>query len=331
MTKDDDARKDYEAPYVPEGSTREKEDEDIEKQHREEDKDKAKIGDQMDMIYFSQKPAKRNIHFSKVKAREPYETLSIDLMDFNLLKKDNAGYGYVLICTDVFTRYTHYHLLHEKSSKEILKAFKNLFENGMTIPQYIWCDHESAIWGNEMQTFFMTYGIELYFTGNHSVFAEIAIKRIKSILYKWMYSNNTNRWYTIIGRAVDESNNTIIKTLGLSPAQMLNDRYHEFISNRFQHEETTYDDLNRREKFFADNVNVGDKVLKIKEGLFRKGYLPRWSKHIYTITKKIMHGDVPMFHIDEARSSSEYSDPIGYYSHQLMPVEEKDGKLVDRY
>lgn len=312
MLKDDDARKDYERAYVPEGSTEQKEDEDIEAQHREEDKEK--FADWMEDVYnllFKNRPSDKGVNYAKVVADRPGQYLSIDLMDYSRLVKENAGYAYCLVAVDVYTRKIYCHLLKEKSIPFIKAAFIDLINNGMPIPEYVWSDHESAVWSREMKDVFETYGILPYYTANHSVFAEIAIKKIKEILTPYMAKYKTKRWYTIIDKTIDHLNKSEIKTVGLSPNEMTKPENDAIVKESFKIPTVT---LSKREKFFKDHVKVGDKVLVvINPSPFRKGTDTKWHEEVAVITKKMMHGQVPMFQVDTFKEKS-------FYSHQLMPV-----------
>jgi len=62
-------------------------------------------------------------------AKEPFEILQVDLVDFSSLvsKKDRKQYSYVLSALDVFSRYIFLRPLVSKDSEEVATVLRNIF------------------------------------------------------------------------------------------------------------------------------------------------------------------------------------------------------------
>lgn len=310
MEKDDDAQvvedpKDRIQPAVPEP-------------------EKSLIGEYMNKDVFSAIPKSGNS--ARIIVTRPYETVAIDLMDMSKITKYNDGYAYDLVCTDVFSRFVYHHLLKAKTTEEIHNAFENIFNvQKMPIPDNIFTDKESGVWSKTMKKYFEERGICLYHNGTHAVPAEVSIKRIKKILYLYMYTQDTNKWYDVIDRVVAQTNSTVIKSVGLSPTEMLKPSMFETVRDMFLNPQEKK--LTRREKILWEMLDIGSQVLMTREkGIFEKGYDPNFGSDVCIVTGKRKDRDgVPLFYIKYADGEEILN---GFYAHELMPIDPETHKSI---
>lgn len=284
---------------------------------------KEMIGEYMNPALFSPVPKKGNT--SRIVVEKPYQTVAIDLADMVQVRDANDGYSYLLVCTDVFSRYVYHHLLKTKGMHEIINAFDAIFKKGMPVPQNIFSDQEAAVWSGPMKEYFDSKKIHLYHTGTHAVPAEVSIKRIKKILYMYMYTNDTNKWYDVIDRVVDQTNHTVIKSVGLSPAEMRTPVMEGVVRDMFMNPQPKK--LTRREKILWDMLKEGSHVYITRDKLaFEKGYDPNFSEEEFIVTNKRVDNDgVPIFYLKDR-----FGEVIenGFYAHELMPIDPETKKSI---
>jgi len=98
-------------------------------------------------------------------------------------------------------------------------------------------------------------------------------RTIKARMFKEFTSRSSHVWITILPALVDGYNNSIHRTIGMTPMQT--DAHPTRVKLKYDIEKTG------KIKF-----SVSDKVrISMYKGVFTKGYLPNWSTEIFTIIK----------------------------------------------
>jgi len=90
-------------------------------------------------------------------------------------------------------------------------------------------------------------------------------------MWKRFTAENTRNWIDMLDRLIDEYNNAVHSTIGMTPVECSE-------LKSFEMKPITETRL-QKPKF-----KVGDKVrISRIKGIFEKGYLPNWSEAVYII------------------------------------------------
>jgi transposase InsO family protein len=113
-----------------------------------------------DPAYYFYRPAKKIIkHRRKVVVHLPNFQLVIDLIDTQRYSKENAGYRYILIAIDAFSRKMYAIPLKNKTGTVLVGAMKHIFKQMVRIPRYIQSDDGTEFTNKELQAFLRKKGI----------------------------------------------------------------------------------------------------------------------------------------------------------------------------
>ena len=199
--------------------------------------------------------------------------------------KTNSGVRYLLTVIDVFSKFGWIVSLKDKSGKSVATAFKQIFSEGR-IPKKIWIDKGKEFYNRDVTDL----GVELYSTENEekSCVVERWNRTMKEKMFKYFTANSTRRYLDILDDMVDRYNNNRHSTIKMTPT-MASDPKNKTIVFANLYGDQVYHRLAKPK--FA----VGDRVrITVKKGQFEKGYTPRWTEEVFTI------------------SHVQYTDPITY-------------------
>ena len=95
---------------------------------------------------------------------------------------------------------------------------------------------------------------------------------MKEKMFKYFSANSTRKYVDILDNLVDQYNNTIHSSIGMTPKEASKKR------NEAKVWYNLYGDY-RPVKYEAPKFKVSDKVrITKKKGIFEKGYTPRWTE-----------------------------------------------------
>ena len=240
----------------------------------------------------------------KIIANGPRKILSSDLADVSKLSKDNKGIRFLMVTTDVFSRYTVVHPMKNKNSdtasQTLDKIFKDPLFKGVS---HIMTDKGQEYVNKKSKAVYKKYGITQYGTYNSlkASISERCIQSFKRQIYRSMSLRNSKRYIDILPQIVERYNNSIHRSLGNTPANIHNTKDHEVIIKLFH---KMYD-TNKKYKNFRRkklDIAVGD-LVKItsarRDAPFNKGYFMQNTKEnfrVIGIDKKLYP---PLFHIED--------------------------------
>ena len=84
------------------------------------------------------KPFKKKFKTSGVRLKEINEIWGADLVDMREWKDKNDGYQYILNIIDCFSKYVWSYQIKDKSAKEVVSVFEEIFEEQK--PKRLWID-----------------------------------------------------------------------------------------------------------------------------------------------------------------------------------------------
>jgi len=111
---------------------------------------------------------------------------------------------------------------------------------------------------------------------------------MKEKMFKYFSANSTRKYIDILDKLVDQYNNTIHSSIGMTPKEASKNK------NEVKVWRNLYGDY-RPVKHETPKFKVGDKVrITKKKGIFEKAYTRRWTEEVFTV------------------SEVRYTDPIAY-------------------
>ncbi|KAL4089968.1 hypothetical protein QTP88_024895 [Uroleucon formosanum] len=134
-------------------------------------------------------------------------------------------------------------------------------------------------------------------------------------MFKEFTSRGSRDWITILPALIDDYNNSMHRTIGMTPTQA--DAHPSRVTLKRDVVKT------RKIKF-----HVGDKVrISVYKGVFTKGYLPNWSTEIFTIIK--VNKTTPSTFILRDYTGSPIAG--GFYAEEIRKTMLPDDYLVEKH
>ena len=210
-----------------------------------------------------------------------------DLADFRNIKRYNANHSYLLVCIDCLSRQLFVEPVKQKTAKIVADSFSKIFKRSKYIPWYLYTDQGREFSGAAAQQLFKKHSIfhRYMYTWPelHACMAERAIRTIKERLHRYFTDKKTKKWLPpVIQQLCTSINNSPHRSLnGLCPSQVN-------FGNASDLRKMLWEKLGvyREETPPSPKFKLGDHVrIEIRKGPFEKGYKPRFSSEIFTVTK----------------------------------------------
>lgn len=205
---------------------------------------------------------------------------TMDLGDVLSLYRSNSFYKHIFVAQDIFSQYMWAIPIKKKDTNHILEAIKLLLKkaNGRK-PIKIWADREAAWTSKKCQEYFKSQGIQTYYTFSKkkAVYSELAVKHLKSRLYKIMTHNKSKNWTKHLNSVVYSLNHGFNSSIGMAPADVTE-------KNESEIWDRVYGDIINMNPPLS-KLRVGDyvRIGKNKLDLGRKSYLANWTDEIFKI------------------------------------------------
>jgi hypothetical protein len=240
---------------------------------------------------------------------------SMDIVDMNDLKEYNNGIRYFLTCIDLASRFAWARILKSKTGKETLEAIKSIIASAKATPRKIWVDRGSEFYNRDVQSYLNSKGTTLYSTYGEmkAVMIERFNRTLKSMMWLYFTEHQTRKWTDILQDLVDQYNNKVHSSIGMTPAQA----YEEKLTTI-----KTIEPVETKPKF-----KEGDRVrISRIKGLFEKGYTPNWSYEIFTVAR-VIPGDPVTYELKDASGELVKGK---FYEPELQKTEQEDVYLVEK-
>lgn len=196
----------------------------------------------------------------------------------------NNGVKYLLCVIDIFSKYGWIVPLKNKTGVAVASAFEKIFREGRK-PEKMWIDKGKEFYNKDVKSL----GVELYSTENEekSCIIERWNRTMKEKMFKYFSANSTRRYIDILNDMVDRYNNTRHSSIKMTPVE----------ASKKTNENIVW--MNLYGRVSSEPVNpkfsIGERVrITKKKKTFEKGYTPRWTEEVFTI------------------SQVQYTDPITY-------------------
>ena len=241
------------------------------------------------------------------------EIWAADLVDMQSFAKDNDGVKYLLTVIDVFSKYGWIVPLNDKSGKSTAAGFMKIFTSGRK-PGKVWVDKGREFYNTDVKKL-----VELYSTENEekSCVVERWNRTMREKMFKYFTANSTRRYIDVLNEMVNSYNNTRHSSIKMTPAK----------ASLKANEKTVWMNLfgNEIHKAIKPKFSIGDKVrITKKKNIFEKGYTPRWTEEIFTIST-IQYTDPPTYKItdanDEEIQGSFYEQELQKTTQEIFRIE----------
>jgi transposase-like protein len=214
------------------------------------------------------------------------DTWAADLIDMQSFAKFNDGVKYLLSVIDIFSKYGWIVPIKDKTGKSVADAFDKIFTSSGRKPDKLWVDKGKEFYNKLVKSL----GVELYSTENEekSCVIERWNRTMKEKMFKYFTANSTRQYIDVLDNMVSLYNNTRHTSIKMTPTK----------ASIKANEKAVW--LNLYGGLYPEppdkpTFQVGDKVrISKKKSIFSKGYSPRWTEEIFTV------------------SQIQYTDPITY-------------------
>lgn len=216
------------------------------------------------------------------------EIWAADLVDMQAFAKFNGGIKYLLTVIDVFSKYGWIVPLKSKTGVEVARAFEKIFSEGRQ-PEKLWVDKGKEFYNKNVKAL----GMELYSTENEekSCVVERWNRTMKEKMFKYFSANSTRKYINVIDEMVNNYNSTRHSSIKMTP----------IAASDKKNESAVWMTLNGSKPVYDINFKfiVGDKVrITKKKGLFEKGYTPKWTEEVFTVSQ-VQYTDPPTYKITD--------------------------------
>lgn len=241
-----------------------------------------------------------------------------DLVEMGNYSTQNKGYRYLLTVIDTFSKFSWVEPLKTKTSKDVVKAFKNIFKFGRK-PINLQTDDGKEFFNKNFDVLMKTYKINHYST--FSVMKASIVERfnrtLKGMMWKEFSYNGSYHWLDKYKDLVKTYNKNYHRTIKMAPIKV-NKSNEDTLLN------TVYNHLKIHP---PSKYHVGDHVRISKyKHVFEKGFTPNWTTEIFKI--KSIKNTYPTTYILEDYQGN----PIkgGFYNEELSKTRYPNTYLVEK-
>ena len=210
----------------------------------------------------------------------------MDLADMQSMQKFNDGYRYLLVCIDVFSKYAWVIPLKNRTGPSLVEAFKLILASGRK-PEKVMTNQGTEFFNRHFKALMEEENIEFYNTYNETKasIVERLNRTLKTKMWRYFTAKKTMRYIDVLPDLVYSYNHSVHRSIKMKPAQVTAD-------NERQVWHTLYDDRDTSKgPNYKFTIRDQVRITKIKR-TFEKGYLPNFSKEIFTISKQIPRNPV---------------------------------------
>ena len=231
--------------------------------------------------YTLHKPARRHYKRNRVIVGGIDELWQMDLADMQTMAAENDGYRYLLVCIDVFSKYLWVIPLKTKTGPALVTAFKKILESGRK-PEKIQTDQGTEFFNKHFKELMKKEEIKLYNTYNETKASvvERVIRTLKTRMWRYFTAKKTMRYIDVLQDLVDSYNKSKHRSIQKKPINVTQKNEREVWHTQYGEDE--------KEGPVKYKFEVGDQVRISKmKRTFEKGYLPNFSKEIFTVSQQI--------------------------------------------
>ena len=266
--------------------------------------------------YVTFKSARKRFPRPKVIVSSKDQMWDCDCLSMKYHTDDNKGFGYILVCIDVFTRFLFTKPLEALKGINVENAYKEIFITNEK-PMTIRTDHGTEFVNKNMKKFFLTNQIKHYLTNNEikTSHGERVIQTLRMRIARLFRAQNSFNWIDHLQQLTDAYNSSIHSALNSSPSEAMcaTEKSELWHWQYKRNDKTTKTGPN-----LPFQLQVGDRVrMSFLKQSFHRAYDHQWSKMIYTVTRRRMDQGFQKYQV----KSWDNEEITGeYYKEELQKV-----------
>ena len=259
----------------------------------------------------------------------PYKVAGIDqqwqadLVEMIPYEEVNDGYRYMLTVIDLFSRYAWAKPIKNKTGKEVMRAFREIFDTGRV------CMRLQTDDGREFTNRYVQHLLNLrnirFFTVKSQFKAAVCERfnrTLKTRMWRYFTRKGTYRWIDELPQLMESYNASVHRSIGMAPSAVNEDVEHDLW---LKQERMGPQKVTNREP--ASIFQVGDEVRLSKAKLvFDKGYLPNWTEEIFTVSRIL--DTVPVMY--KVRDYQNHEIEGSFYGAELQKVVKPAEYAIER-
>ena len=275
-------------------------------------------------VYTSHHPIVRRFSRKKVITRGIDDVWDVDLCDMTKLAKYNDDYTTLGIFIDIFSRYLFVIPMKDKSTKETLRAIKQVLMDSRSQPETFRSDAGKEFVGKEVKNYLADREIYQQIARNEhkANYAERVIRTLKKKIYKYLYANKTKRYIDVLDDLVEGYNNSYHSSIKCAPSSVNKHNQYKVWVDQYIPENTPADSeyIQKRKKAkFPIDTMVRISNLRTP---FSRGFGQTFSEELFII-KDVFPGIPITYRLKDLNGE----EVLGlFYEPELVTVRGKDNK-----
>lgn len=248
-------------------------------------------------------------HFSRNRIYVSYidENWEADLVDMQEFSRKNNGFKYILTVIDVLSKYLWVEPLKTKSAKNVVSAFKKIFNTSGRKPTKIRTDRGLEFENSEFKTLCKNNNIRFFTSQDKRIkcsIVERVNRTLKGRMFKYFTAYGTRKYIDVLDDLVEAYNNKIHRSIKMKPIDVT--AITEYIAYNNLYKNDKLKQLNKPTDGISKQLTTGATVRKTYElNSFDKGYYPNWTDQNYKIVETIHKNQKPLYVIENFRGDRE--------------------------
>ena len=181
--------------------------------------------------------------------------------------------------------------MKNKTGIAVAEAFKKIFVISNRKPDKLWVNKGKEFYNKDVKSL----DVQIYSTENEekSSVIERWNRTMKEKMFKFFSANSTRRYIDILDELVSRYNNTKHSTIKMTPVQASDKKNENRVWMKL------YPDFTQPAEPVKPKYSVGDRVrITVKKKTFEKGYTPRWTEEVFTISQ-VQYTEPPTYKIKD--------------------------------
>ena len=235
--------------------------------------------------YTLHKPVKKPKNFRRVFTKRIGYLYQIDLVDMSELKAHNAGYCWIIVCIDTFSKKLWCFKTKNKGAATTTEALRELLTKNR--PEKIQTDLGSEFFNAKFKQMCKDLGIVLYTTHDEkkAVIVERVNRTLKERMYRYFTAQGTKVWYNVLDDLVSGYNNSYHSSIKCTPNEVNKSNESKIRLILFPRKKRGV--KQKGKQISVQTFKVGDSVrISRKKHIFEKGYEQTYTHEVFYVYKK---------------------------------------------
>ena len=229
----------------------------------------------------------------------PYTLIQADLVHYRQYSRANKGFKYILAVIDCFSRKNWCRPMTTATASETAKSLDSIIQSMPFVPRQFASDRGLEFSPKHKEIFEVLvekYGMLIFQlkAPKKASMVERFIRTLKTRLARYFTENNTVRWFDVLDRVSEGINNSVNRSIKMTPNQVNFENADEVKRNLYGSRAPPPD----------CRYNEGD-VVRIPEdkNVFSKGYAVNWTRELYKISKVLNDGEVCYYKVKDSEDT----------------------------